>query len=300
MSAIRFSKLSTAILLGMVAVGFLNSAAFGVVLYQRLTTQAYHELVQVSEALLRPIIIRSSRGVNGGNLMKLRGNDAEELYEGSGVLYLRMEGTSQGSPKTAFAAALPPQLLSHSYTAKGLDERALSATAQRLAHQEVDHTQGLLVLKHDLNVKNGGRIVAVFSASSLASVARDTLFSVAVIGAIVFVLTLAVALFIGRSISSPITKASREIKEISETLDLTATVHVHTRNEIADMATAFNGLLAKVREILGNVGETANHLHRQAVVVGKVADQTNDRMRAGDITELGDEQPNHAQAMDRH
>lgn len=64
-------------------------------------------LTENADVSRRPLINLATRSVNGANVMKLGNRDAQALYESAGALYLAIEGTTQGSPKTAFSDAIP-------------------------------------------------------------------------------------------------------------------------------------------------------------------------------------------------
>ena len=98
----RCQCLGTTILLGILATGMLSLLSFSYVLYQVKSEASETLLAETSQAVLRPIMNLATRGINGGNEMKLRGQDAQFMYASSGVLYLQISGTSKSSPKTPF------------------------------------------------------------------------------------------------------------------------------------------------------------------------------------------------------
>jgi hypothetical protein len=77
-----------------------------------------------------------------------------------------MAGTSAGAQKTDWSEAIPPQKIAHDFVAKDQDGAKLAGIAQTAGLLE---DQLLFVVRIPLaSVKNGGELVAVFSAAELA------------------------------------------------------------------------------------------------------------------------------------
>lgn len=253
---LSFQSLGMTLLLGMMAVGLISTMGYGFVLYKTLTLGEKNELQKTVSAVMRPVLHLASRGVNGGNVMKLRSKDSTALYKSSEIQYLLISGTSLGSPKTAFSPAFPPQPVTHEYVADGLD-RARMEKLVASGFQGIDETNWLYVVRTSLpEVKNGGSVIAVFSAEMLRGSIARTLKSVGLITIGIFVITFVVAVFLERVITRPITQISAGISEISDSLDLTQRVKTKTRGEIGDTARAFNSLLDKVQPAIIKVNES--------------------------------------------
>lgn len=258
-------RLGTTLLLGMLLVGFISSLGYGLVLYKTLTEGERSELKKGISAAMRPIDNLASRGVNGGNIMKLRGRDATALYRSSEVLYLRITGTTQGSPKTAFSAALPPKPIAYHYVAEGVDAKAMEVLADDTSQTGVNETRWLYLVRENLpEVKNGGNIVAVFSAEQLKGSIGRTVKSVAIISIVIIAITLFVALLVGKIITRPIILISRQIGEISESLDLSQRVDITSRNEIGDTAQTFNGFVNKIQALIAQVDDSITGISASA------------------------------------
>jgi methyl-accepting chemotaxis protein len=274
------TRLSATVLFGMLALGLVIALAYSLLLYQTHSRYAHEELRHIAEAVMRPIATLATKGVDGGNVMKLRNRDALELYESSGLLYLHIRGTSKGSPKTAFAEALPPQPVDYEFVAQGRDGAELRAFANRGDNQLIDERNWTFLVKQSLpEVANGGEMLAVFPADSLHGLVGRTLRSVAWVTLSILVVTLVIAILIGRWISGPILAVSSRITAISDSLDLQQRVEVQVRNEVGDMASAFNGLLDKVQEILRQVDDATGRLTEQAGRMAVMSDNANHRVR---------------------
>lgn len=217
--------------------------------------------MDAANAVLRPIGNLATRGVNGGNVMKLRGKDAQFLYGSSGILYLDISGTSKGSPKSAFSDALPPSPVAYIFLGEGVDASRIKRSIANVRDQQIDYENWLYIIRQPLpDVGNGGEIVAVFSADQLRGLVWRTIKIVAMVSVAVLLVTILVAVMLGRWISRPVIITSNQIKEISETLDLSKRVEISSKSEIGETATAFNGLLDKMQEILGEVDGSTTHL----------------------------------------
>ncbi len=270
------------ILLAMLGIGLVTATAFSMILYQVQTSDARHELIHTAEAVLRPILALATRGVDGGNLMKLRGKDATSLYKASEILYLDISGTSRGTPKSAFSKALPPKPIRHTYLAEGVDKKLVDETLGRLSDAGgVDETNWLYVVRAPLpDVKNGGQITAVFSAETLKGVVWRTLKSVALVSLLMLVAVSLTALLIGRYLSRPVAAIASGIRDISESLDLSRRVDVDSGNEIGDTAKAFNALVERLQGLIGQVDTSAVELNRSVDSINHASHQAATRVRA--------------------
>ncbi|MDJ0739517.1 MAG: methyl-accepting chemotaxis protein [Gammaproteobacteria bacterium] len=265
-------KLSTILLLGMSLIGLLAAVTY-TLLYYNMQTQAEHRLLrETSEASLNAVIGVAAQSVEGGNIMKLRKKDTQLLFEGAGLTYLAIQGTSAGSPKTAFSDAIPPQQLSYEFVADGSDAAELRTLSAGVETERLVEGPWLFVVRRELeSVTNGGTVIAAFPADRMQGIGQRTLVS----GGIVFVtmigLSMLGGLLIGRWISRPIVRAARQVTEIADTLDLTEPVETRAQHEVGMMVDAFNRLLERIRQTLTEVNSATNELTSAS---GKIAAAT--------------------------
>jgi len=254
-------SLGSVMLLGMMAVGFISLVVFSVLLYSVQTTAERDQLLNISDAVMLPVESLATRGINGGNVMKLRGADAQALYKASNLKYLSISGMSKAMPATAFSGAMPPKPITYSFVGENGNGAKLKRLSDSVDHLLIDEEDWLLVVRQKLpGVENGGEVVAVFSALVLKGSVMRTIKSVLYVALPVLVITVLFALFLGRWLSGPIISTSRQITEISETLNLTNRVDISANNEVGDIAQAFNNLLDKVQEIMLQVDESSGSL----------------------------------------
>ncbi len=270
------------ILLAMLAVGLAVSIAYSLVLYGVQSEGEQMKLMHTSEAVMRPIVALATRGVDGGNIMKLRGKDATSLYKASGMLYLDIRGTSRGTPKSAFSKALPPKPIRHTYVADGVDRQAVEQAIGRVdGDQGVDEQGWFYVVRKALpEVKNGGEVVAVFSAESLKGTVWRTLKSVALVSLLMLAGVLAAALLIGRHVARPVATIASGIREISRDLDLSRRIEVESGNEIGEAAKAFNALIERLQGLIGQVDASANELTQSVEGITQASHRATERVRS--------------------
>ncbi len=280
MSIPFLSRLSTTVLAGMLGLGLLVGSIYSLLLYRAETRHAKAQVENIAEAVIRPLQGLATKGVDGGNIMKLRNKDALALYENSSLLYLKIDGVSRGSPKTAFSAALPPKPISYEYGAPDQDLQLLKGLAAQTEDRRIDETHWLYIVRKKLpEVRNGGEIVAVFSAGVLKDIIWKTLESVLLSSLLVLILTSVIAIFTGRWISRPIVDISQQIQDTSDSLDLQKKVNVQVRNEVGAMGSAFNGFIGKVRGIISHLEEITSRLTTHAGNMSSIASSTETRVQ---------------------
>ncbi len=273
-------NLGSVMLLGMMAVGFSCLVVFSTLLYSVQTTAERDQLLKISEAVMHPVESLATRGINGGNVMKLRGADAQALYKASNLKYLSITGMSKAMPATAFSGAMPPKKITYSFVGESENSAQLKSLSDSVDHLLIDEENWLLVVRQKLpNVENGGEVVAVFSALALKGSVIRTIKSVLYVALPMLVVTALFATFLGRWLSSPIVSTSHQITEISETLDLTARVDISASNEVGDIAKAFNHLLDKVQEIMLQVDESSSSLTGSAEQLKQSVVSTSQRIQ---------------------
>ena len=246
-------SLNNTLLVGFLCVGLLTSLAYSFSMYHMQADAEQLRLKATSQAVLRPIKQLAARSVNGSNIMKLRNTDALALYEASELLYLYVKGVSKGSAKTAFADALPPKEIEYEYLSK--DDRIQQINQLGMSNSTgLNEELWIYTVHTDLpEVDNGAELIAVFPADQLRGAFSRTLKSVGLSSLIGLSITLLTAIVIGRWLTAPILTITRQIKEISSTLDLSRRVELKSENEIGETAQAFNHLLGKFRQIIGQV-----------------------------------------------
>ncbi len=270
----------SAVIGGIAAVAVLSQLINGFGQYLELMASGRAQIREVNEAVMQPVIELATRGVNGGNQMVLSDAAATGLYRATGVLYLKIEGLSEGAEKTVFTEAIPPQPISHEYTAAAVEIGKLKAQADS-AEAGLHEKSLTYVIKTELaGVKNGGRITAIFSAERLASLPLQTLKSVAPLALGLTLFSWLLAWYIGSRIARPITQLAARVKAVASSLDLTQRVElthadVALNREAGDTAQAFNDLLSNLhgtlKEVLHNASLLGQSVKQVSLLAGSVA-----------------------------
>jgi methyl-accepting chemotaxis protein len=263
-------SVKSAVIGGIAIVVLVSQLVSGLWQYRDRQQVGRQQLLEVNETALRPVIDLAERGVSGGNQMMMGDGSANALYKSTGVLYLQITGLSEGAEKTAFTEAIPPQKITHQYVSSGADSAHMAGIASRLNESGFIESEYLYVSKTKLTgVKNGGELVAVFSAKRLASLTQETLMAVLPITAFALTLSLLMAAVIGSKIALPITSLAGRVETIASTMDITQRVvlsptDIALNKEAGETAVAFNGLLAKLHDTLKQILNHADQLNRSA------------------------------------
>lgn len=191
----RQYSIKTTLFVGICAVLGISQLIAGVMQYRSQAEMARERIRAVSEVAVQPLINLASNGISGGNTMILNNVEAKALYAASRVLYLKMSGTSAGAEKTDFSDAIPPQKIEHEFVAAKQDGEKLKDAAQG---DGLLTARQLYVVRIPLkDVKNGGELVAVFSAAELDGLEWRVFRSVGSISLLVFAIGVAMALWMG-------------------------------------------------------------------------------------------------------
>ena len=100
---------------------------------------------------------------------------------------------------------------------------------------------------------------------------RATIWSIMVAASII---SLAVGVFLARSITKPIRKLTSVIVDIEKDSDLTRRINYQGRNEIGDIGSAFNAMLDKFHVIIQQLARSAEQLSHSSEESEKVSETT--------------------------
>ena len=278
----RYHSVKTTLFIGICAVLAMSQLVAGMMQYRNQSGMAREQIRIVSEVAVQPLINLASNGINGGNTMILNNGDAKSLYAASRVLYLKMSGTSAGAEKTDFSDAIPPQKVEHEFLAPNQDAERLKAAAQGSG---LLTTQQWYVVRIPLQeVKNGGELVAVFSAAELEGLEWRVFRNVGGISLLVFGIGVVMAMWMGRRIAGPIEGMAQRMAAITTSLDLNARLAEDRDDEMGEIARNFNSLLSTqqglMRDILDSAEQVltaAQELHRDAEQMSCEAEQQKSR-----------------------
>lgn len=251
--------------LAITSVALLTLVTMGILQYMTEVKLKKQQIIDKSMISLQPILNLAATNINGGNVLKLKNNDAQGLYKtNEDLLYVKMTGKSLRVPKSAFMEAIPSMPIEYTYLKEGVSAEMLKDIISDFEKEGDDSysirpEEGILLVRKTLEIKNGGTIEAIFSAKGLNGIGAGVFKELLLIGLIVFIGAIIIANIIGNRIARPIVEVSNQVTEITRSLDLTKKVNVNSKNEIAELAQWFNKHLDGLREIISAVSDlTAN------------------------------------------
>jgi methyl-accepting chemotaxis protein len=230
----------------------------GLLQYREQSLMARDQIRAVAEQAVQPLINLASDAINGGNTMILNNKESKSLYGATGVLYLRMEGTSAGAEKTEWSEAIPPQKIRHEFLAKDQDSAKLAQAAQEAGLLE---DQLLYVVRIPLaSVKNGGELTAVFSAAELANLKGEVARRVGGFTLLIALLGMLPIWWLGRRITQPLQTVVDAAEYVIKHDDFSRTVPQTGTLETVRVGQALNHLLQKFRDIIGDVRQSSESI----------------------------------------
>jgi len=137
-----------------------------------------------------------------------------------------------------------------------------------------------------------GKAIGVLAIAMDRSYAEQALWHInlklAAIGLLALVIGAVIAVFIARSITGPIGEATRAMNNIAEGEgDLTQRIKVHSKDEIAELAQAFNRFASKIHSTMQSVAQVTESLAASAEEMSGI---TGDSRRSADKQQQETEQ----------
>lgn len=225
--------------------------------YHREVALMKAQLIERNLITLQPILTLANKSVDGGNLMKLRNDDAQDLYKvNKSLLFLQISGTSAGSPASTFQDAVAPQPIEYSYSKKDIEDNHEQHkkifASQKGEFVNLDDKGAILMVRQALTIDNGGSVEAVFSASEMNSIWKDVLNRVLNVALMLFGAGVFLALlFSDLLISRPLSKIIQMVKRL-ESGNLTQRIGLKRKDEIGEMGNAIDSLANDLQNILGH------------------------------------------------
>lgn len=248
------------LMLCLLGASLIVTSIFSVMLYRVQVNATIERIQSNADTIAKPLLALAERGVAGGNIMKLKNDDAKALYQSSRALYLHFSGNSDGSPASAFMAAIPSQPMAFEYVAEGFSlANALGKNAD-LEQTRLLPAQGVYVYVKPLDIAQGGTMTAIFPANELKTVASEVLGKTLPMGALVLVVSGLVSYFIGLSLTRPINQMAEQITGMGRDLDLTQRIRPSSIKEIDAIHQSLNAFLHKLRDTLLQVKQSGSEI----------------------------------------
>lgn len=254
-------------IMGMV---LLSLATMGTAQYFSEINSRHAQIVEKSMISLQPIISLASRNIDGGNLMNLQNTGALDMYKTNpDLLYLKMIGSSAGSPKTEYSEAIPSDTIEYVYINDTIQAVEASEYVKKIQSMDVNETKvdkdgQVLLVQRPLPVKNGGGVFAVFSAKKLDGIGFEVFKELLLVFLIVLTASLALAFVAGNRLSKPMLQVVEQITEFTQSLNMNFRVSVNTRNEIGELAGWFNKHIQNLKKVVGDVHSMTDQVSASA------------------------------------
>ncbi len=190
--------------------------------------------------------------------MKLKSKDIQAIVKASGALVVDIDGMSNKIPKSLFAPEQPPKRIQHRYIiSKKLDTKTLESLIAlgKSMKEESLIKENYLIVSEKLKINNGGRVVAIFDASSIHALTGNIL---SMISMTVFP---ALLLFIV-SLIYLIKKALHPASVISNILlqdknDLSKKIPIFQYDELGKISKSFNEFVLHIKELIIHIKESS-------------------------------------------
>ncbi len=155
---------------------------------------------------------------------------------------------------------------------------SLRAAGETEQYEKLDSTQGRLIIKQfDERVENLSAHQDEYINEKIAATSEEIQsikFQMIILGVIAVIISLIIAIVMGRIISRPIKGMAKAAKKIAEG-DLTAKqIHIKNRDEVGDLALAFNQMALNLKDLITNVRHNTVQVSGSAAELTASAEQT--------------------------
>jgi len=231
------------------------SIVFGLWIGRVIYTQKYSSeskgIINTAKAAFSALIPISEVSIAGANIMKIKSKDVSSIVKASGALVIDIKGMSNIIPKTIFAAEQAPKEIAYRYVTSEKISKELILKLLKMSEASKDEyilKDGYLILKENLNLNNGGRVIAIFDASSIEQITSD------IVKLLVFEVLPAVILFVLILMYSTKT-ALKSAKDISDILstdinNLTKKLNENDMDELGIISHNFNIFVKEIRGLV--------------------------------------------------
>lgn len=155
---------------------------------------------------------------------------------------------------------------------------ALKAEGETEKYEKLDSTQGRLIIKQfDERVENLSNYQSDYIDKKMAATSKqiqDIKLQMLLLGVFAVVISLIIAMVVGSLMSRPINGMAKAAKKIAEG-DLTAEqIRIKNRDEVGDLALAFNQMAANLKDLITNVRQNTVQVSGSAAELTASANQT--------------------------
>lgn len=154
----------------------------------------------------------------------------------------------------------------------------LKAAGETEKYEKLDSTQGRLIIKQfDERVENLSNYQNEYVEGKMAATSnqiQDIKLQMMLLGVFAVVISLIIAMVVGSLMSRPINGMAKAAKKIAEG-DLTAEqIRIKNRDEVGDLALAFNQMATNLKDLITNVRQNTVQVSGSAAELTASAEQT--------------------------
>lgn len=254
------------VLLAIIGTVFITLVIMGILQYYSEIQLRTRHIIDNSMISLQPVVSLATRSVDGGNIMYLQNQAAQDIYQvNPGLLYLKITGTSAGSPKTEYAEAIPPKAIEYTYINKVVADSKIPVYAKRSQESAaqgavIDYDENLVLVKNPLAIKNGGAIYAVFAAQELSGIGADVFVKIMPFMLVVFMVSLGVAYTMGSKYAKPITDIIVQIDGLTAQVNDSASDIAAAVEEQAAIAVQQSSTMMEITTTMKDVSDSSSQI----------------------------------------
>ncbi len=252
----RLLSIKILIQLMVAAILLVSFSVTGFFIYKDRVSDFKLHLEEIGEVALNPIVALSNSSVAGGNIMKLRNQDATSGYKTSNALYIYISGMS--NEKEIFGKKQPSKKIEYIFRKESKDLKAMDKNlALKLlknlpqnSNYYFTEDKSHLVIKKKLDIQNGGEVWAIFDSSQLKSLRSEIIFSLLKLLIPIMFIFQMVAFFLAKKILKPLFETQQIVDKMAKDRDLSQKISPTKIIEINAINRSFNNLVESMRELI--------------------------------------------------
>lgn len=176
---------------------------------------------------------------------------------------------------------------------------AMTAMGEKSLGHTILESNGISKITAFDHLDNGWIIASSIPLKEITKTVDALIYTMIVIAVGSVIVSIFVAVFVGRNISKPIIKVTQTIRQIKEG-DFTAEVHVNSKDETRELADGLNDMVQSVRTLIENSKKVSVQMSEAATNLASMAEETSatsDEV-ARTVHEIADGATNQAQEAD--
>ncbi|WP_415398211.1 methyl-accepting chemotaxis protein [Sulfurimonas sp. CS5] len=236
----------------------------GKIIYTEKYDSESRGIINTAKAAFSALVPISEVSISGANLMKLRSNDVKAIVKSTGALVIDVDGMSNKIPKSLFAPEQPPKPIKHRFvTSKNISEDDIQklVNAGKILNNDTVIKNGYLIISKTLKVNNGGKIIAIFDASSIDEISSEIMYMLAIKVLPALLIFIFVLVYVVKLVLKPASVISSVLS--NDIRDLRKHIDVKNKDELGIISHSFNSFIDEIRSLIVNIKESGSQNHVQ-------------------------------------